>query len=576
MAMRTPTLRFRTRIILVCSALVALTTALMIVPLVVNGGRQAEAIYRERLTAVAHGASTALQADTVEQLAASTAQTSIPYVVARNVLRDFVWRAGDSARVSADDGLLLVVADHGNYRVIAHSDWPILRPAQLPTWTPPEGLSDRVGNVRAGTVSLWWFSDGTRMMAISPVFAGTVPVGLVVAAAPRAVASAEMRRSLSRLAWYPVVALLLAVLLASIVARQLTARVERLAQQAEVLATGDLRVGVTEMGNDEFGRLGSALRDLAEHLRTVLSGVRASASAVATAVDELGANVQEMKASSQQVAAAARTIADSVSRQQDGISSITTLATAAASQADDVSGHASAAMRTVATIAAVATRISNDSEVTLARMTDISKVTAEAAPAVSELTEKSRRIAHVARTVSVLADQAQLLSLNAAIEAARAGEHGRGFAVVAQEVGKLAEGTSSALDDIQMLASEIEQVSHRTGQRMTDVRASVAQGESVIATSARSLAEILDAVSSGHDATKVIVEHAAAQHARAETVSSHVLAIHDAAVENAGMALQVAGAVEAQTAVSSSVASSTERLVAVASELREALVRFAL
>ena len=333
-----PTLRFRTRLILVCSALVGLTTALMIVPLIVNSGRQTEAIYRERLTAVAHGTSAALHADTVELLAASTAPTSIPYVVVHNVLREFAWRTPDSTRASAHDGLLLVVRDRDAYRVVAHSDWPVIRPRNAMPWIPPVGLSDSVGNLRAGNTSLWWFSDDERLLAVSPVFAGTVPVGFVIASAPRSVASAELRRSLGRLAWYPVVALLLAILLASILARQLTRRIERLARQAEVLAAGDLRVGVTEAGNDEFGRLGGALRDLADHLRTVLGGVSTSASAVATAVDQLASGVQEMKASSEQVGAAARTIAESAARQTEGISSISTLASAAASQADEVSG----------------------------------------------------------------------------------------------------------------------------------------------------------------------------------------------------------------------------------------------
>ncbi|HEY2066899.1 MAG TPA: methyl-accepting chemotaxis protein [Gemmatimonadaceae bacterium] len=570
------TLRFRTRLILACSALVALTTILMIVPLIVNSGRQAEAIYRERLTAVAHGTSAALQPDTVELLAASTARTSVPYVVVYNVLREFAWRTPDSTRALAPDGLLLVVHERDGYRVVAHSDWPIIHPAGTMVWVPPAGLTDSVGNIRAGHVSLWWFSEGERLTAVSPVFAGTVPVGLVVASAPRSEATAELYRSLRRLAWYPAVALLLAVLLASILARQLTRRIERLARQAEVLAAGDLRVGVTETGNDEFGRLAGALRDLAAHLRMVLGGVSTSASAVASAVDELASGVQEMKASSEQVGAAARTIAESAARQTEGISSISTLATAAASQADEVSGYASSAMATATNIASVAKRISADSGVTLARMTDISKVTSEAAPAVAELTDKSRRIAAVARAVSILADQAQLLSLNAAIEAARAGEHGRGFAVVAQEVGKLADGTSAALDDIQALALEIELVSNRTGERMTDVRNSVGHGEAVITESARSLGEILAAVAVSRDATQVIAEHATMQQARAADVSSHVRAIRDAAVENAGMAVQVAGAVEAQTAVASTVAQSTTRLGAVVTELREALVKFRL
>lgn len=568
--------RFRTRYILVCSLLVALTTALMIVPLIVSGERQTDEIYRERLTAVAHGTSAALHPDTVELLAASTAPSSIPYLVVRNVLREFTWRAADSTHVSADDGLLLAVRADTGYRVIGHSDWPVVRPGAALPWSPPTGLSDSVGNIRAGTASIWWFNDRDRLTAVAPVFSGTVPVGLVVASVPRTTAAVAMRSSLLALAWYPLMALAVAIVLASLLSRQLSARIERLARQAELLATGDLRGSVTESGNDEFGRLGRALRDLADHLRTVLGGVSSSATAVASAVDELAIGVEEIRSSSEQLGAAARTIADSTARQTEEISSISMLATAAAAQAGEVSSFARSAMASASGITRVAERIAEDSDVTLARMTDISKVTSEAAPAVDELTEKSRRIIAVARAVSALADQAQLLSLNASIEAARAGRHGRAFAVVANEVRELADGTTAALEDIQGLAREIEEVSHRTGRRMSDVRSSVSDGETVIAASARSLGEIVEAVSVSRDATQVIAEHAAVQQSRAGDVSSHVQAIRDAAIDNVTMAMQVTDAVEAQTTVASTVAQSTTRLGTVVTELRQALVRFTL
>lgn len=93
-------LRFRTRLILAWSALVGLTTILMLVPLLVSSTDQSESIYRERLNAVAHGASAGLRPDTVELLAATSVPTSVPYIVVRNVLRAFSWppprmRSGD-------------------------------------------------------------------------------------------------------------------------------------------------------------------------------------------------------------------------------------------------------------------------------------------------------------------------------------------------------------------------------------------------------------------------------------------------------------------------------------------------
>ncbi len=526
-------LAFRTRLLLVSASLVVLTAALMIVPLLINSRREAESIYRERLTALAHGVSASIAADTVQKLA-QTSGTTIPYVVTRNVLRDFAWHRDDSLHVDTDS----------------------------------------LGNIRAGHAALWWFTDPERMIAVAPIFSGTIPVALAVATMPRSAAAAQARAVMRQSLWYALLALALAIGLAVTLARQLTRRVELLAAQAAILATGDLRVEIADTGADEFGVLASALRELVSHLRALLTDIRSSASAVGETVHELAVGSDEMRTVSTQVAHAARAIAESAALQTDGIRAISALAAGAASMAQDVTKHANSADSTAGHIASAAESVASESSNALARMTMIRDVTAQALPAVDELTTRSRRITGISRDIAQIADQAHLLSLNAAIEAARAGDHGRGFGVVAVEMKKLADATASALGSIDTLAGEIEQVSRRTGVHMSDVQSSVREGEIVMHSSARSLHDILRIVEAGRVATSAIAEHAAAQHSRAERVSAHAVAIADAAADNAGMAQQVTAAVEAQGAVVSSVAESTARLGRVASQLREALVGF--
>jgi methyl-accepting chemotaxis protein len=572
-AVSLPSLAFRTRLIIACASLVALTATLMIVPLLVNSRGQAESIYRERLTAVAHGVSASVPGDTVELLA-TTPSAAIPYVVTRNILRDFVWRRGDSLHVNARDGLFIAVRVADGYRIAAHADWPIVRPSESLAWTPPPALSDSLGNIRAGVSALWWFADADRMMAVAPIFAGTVPVGLAIATLPRSAAASEANAILLNGVWYAVLALAIAILLAAMLARQLTKRVEVLASQAAILASGDLRLEIADAGADEFGVLASALRDLASHLRDLLTNIRGSAAAVAGSVDELALGSDEMRAMTSQVSVAAKAIADSAVLQTEGIRAISQLAVAAATQAEEVTTYANGVDATAAHIANAAKRVATESSDALARMTVISNVTALALPAVDELTSKSRLITGISRDIARIADQAHLLSLNAAIEAARAGDHGRGFAVVAQEMKKLADATAAALGSIDTLAGEIEQVSQRTGAHMSEVQRSVKEGEAVMHSSARSLHDILSAVEAGRSATSAIAEHAASQHSRAESVSAHVVAVADAAADNAGMAQQVSAAVEAQGVAVSSVAESTARLGRVATQLRDSLVGF--
>src|SRR5258708_34130605 len=133
-------LAFRTRLLLVSASLVVLTAALMIVPLLINSRREAESIYRERLTALAHGVSASIAADTVQKLA-QTSGTTIPYVVTRNVLRDFAWHRDDSLHVDTREGLFIAMRERDVYRAIAHANWPIIRPADSLVCTMPAAPS---------------------------------------------------------------------------------------------------------------------------------------------------------------------------------------------------------------------------------------------------------------------------------------------------------------------------------------------------------------------------------------------------------------------------------------------------
>src|SRR5258708_25644262 len=166
-----PKLAFRSRLILTCASLAQLTAALMIVPLFLTSSRQAESLYRERLTAVAHGVSASISADTVEKLAATHAM--IPYVVTREVLRGFAWRRGDSLHATVREGLFIAVRAGSGYRVIAHGDWPIVPPHDSLEWKPPASFNDSLGNVHGGASVPLWVTDANQLMAVAPIFAGT-------------------------------------------------------------------------------------------------------------------------------------------------------------------------------------------------------------------------------------------------------------------------------------------------------------------------------------------------------------------------------------------------------------------
>jgi methyl-accepting chemotaxis protein len=283
-----------------------------------------------------------------------------------------------------------------------------------------------------------------------------------------------------------------------------------------------------------------------------------------------------MHATSHEVESSARSIAMVARGQTEGIQAIAGMATDAAVRSEAVAIQARLAHEATVSVALAAEQVGGAAAEALQRMSVISGVTKDALPAVQELGEKSRRIHVITGTITKIADQSNLLAINAAIEAARAGEHGRGFGIVAQEVRMLSDETAAALRSIHEVASEIQGVSQRTSERMLEMVGSVEAGEVSIQSSVRAVERILAAVSQGRAATSGIATEAAAQQERAVAVSEHVRAIAAAAAENAAAASQVSAAVEAQTAVAADVACSSQRLAGVVGQLRGSLVRFQL
>ena len=210
-------------------------------------------------------------------------------------------------------------------------------------------------------------------------------------------------------------------------------------------------------------------------------------------------------------------------------------------------------------------------DVTLLRMLAISTVTADATPAVADLGRKSRRIGEFAGVIANLANQSNVLAVNAAIEASRAGPEARGFAVVAGEMRTLARETATALASINDLAKEINEVSELTRERMIEVRKSVKVGEVSIRDAVQSLHSIVAVAEKGRSAAQQIAVHAEAQHSRAADVAAEIRAVAAAAADNAVIAEEVTASARAQALTESDVAKSSERLSEVATRLRSYL-----
>ncbi len=366
------------------------------------------------------------------------------------------------------------------------------------------------------------------------------------------------------------------------------------------LADGDLTGTVTpRSSSDALGNacatLTTTLRSIVGELRSAASDLTGTAAGLNQAASQTGMATQQVAQTIQQVAAgaadqarAASETSGAVSRLSEEIGRVgrgatdtsarttataTTIekmtsainaASAAANEVGAVSKSAAAAADTGATAV----------KETVAGMARIKTAVDDSSVKVAELGAKSDQIGAIVETINDIAEQTNLLALNAAIEAARAGEQGKGFAVVADEVRKLAERSGRATKEIAALIAQVQAGTSDAVRAMTVGAAEVETGTELAARSGAALDQIAAAVTATRAAVGRITVAVAELSGTSGGVVSAMDAIADIAQQNSGAAGQmqanadsVSGLVESIAAVSEENSAATEQVSAATEEM---------
>ncbi|MBL0575114.1 methyl-accepting chemotaxis protein [Aeromonas hydrophila] len=283
---------------------------------------------------------------------------------------------------------------------------------------------------------------------------------------------------------------------------------------------GDLTVHINTRSKDEVGQLAESFNQFVARLHGIVSRLRDV--------------TVELAAQSRAQAAGAQSRSQRVRQQQDEIVMVATAVTEMASATQEIAGNAEFAATTSGD--AVKLAVAGQSQVGQSQrsITGLADEVADASQIIVELDAHAQKISGILATISGIAEQTNLLALNAAIEAARAGEQGRGFAVVADEVRVLSRRTHDSTDEIQQMIETLQQTTRRAVSGMETSRQLAGTSVEDAESANLSLGQINEAIG----------------------------AISD-------MATQIAAAAEEQTSVTSEISRNTENIRHVSQELAE-------
>ncbi|WP_328701043.1 methyl-accepting chemotaxis protein [Aquibacillus kalidii] len=370
-----------------------------------------------------------------------------------------------------------------------------------------------------------------------------------------------------------VLGLVIAVFTANIIAKPII----KVSERMKTLSNGDLSDEPLKINSkDEVGALTLATNEMAKNFKELLTEVSKVSESVSSQSEELTQSANEVKEGSIQVASTMQELSSGAETQANTTSELASTMTGFASIIKEANTSGETVYESSQHVLGLTKEGSKLMHSSIDQMASIDRIVQDAVEKVKGLDNQSQEISKLVGVIKDIADQTNLLALNAAIEAARAGEHGKGFAVVADEVRKLAEQVAVSVKDITQIVAGIQKESSNVTDSLQGGYKEVENGTNQIKLTGQTFEQINDALTDMAKGVQLISTNLVNISDSSMTMNTSIEEIAAVSEESAAGVEQTAASVQQTTSSMEEVASSANDLSNMAEKLNSLIARFKL